>query len=96
MPEILAPAGDMERLKSAIKYGADAVYLGGSNFNARNSAANFSDEELKEVLFNNGCIYPKNMRVSPETKEYCCIEFYDDEKTYGRIYLKRKNGHHVL
>ena len=34
-PEILAPAGNLEKLKTAIDYGADAVYLGGSKFSAR-------------------------------------------------------------
>ena len=32
MPELLAPAGDMERLEAAVRYGADAVYIGGSRF----------------------------------------------------------------
>lgn len=50
MPEILAPAGSMEVLSAALRAGADAVYLGGKRFSARSSAANFSDEELKEAL----------------------------------------------
>ena len=45
-PELLAPAGDMERLKSAIRYGADAVYLGGTVFGMRAAPANFDKEEL--------------------------------------------------
>ena len=49
--ELLAPAGDMERLKVAIKYGADAVYFGMGNFNARRNAQNFSTEaEIKEAI----------------------------------------------
>ena len=47
-PEVLAPAGDMERLIAAVKYGADAVYLGGSSFGMRANAGNFDDEELRE------------------------------------------------
>lgn len=47
-PEILAPAGDLERLKIAVLYGADAVYLGGQAFNLRQGAGNFSMEDLKE------------------------------------------------
>lgn len=51
-PELLAPAGDLERLKIAILYGADAVYLGGQTFGLRANASNFSLEEIKEgVLF---------------------------------------------
>ena len=46
-PELLAPAGDMERLKAAVKYKADAVYLGGSVFGMRTAPQNFSDEQLK-------------------------------------------------
>ena len=45
-PELLAPAGDIERLKIAFHYGADAVYLGGSLFGLRANAINFSLEEI--------------------------------------------------
>ncbi len=48
--ELLAPAGDMQSLKSAVNNGCNAVYLGGKNFNARSSAANFSVPELKEIV----------------------------------------------
>ena len=44
--ELLAPAGDMERLKMAVLYGADAVYLAGTSFGMRAFAGNFSPEEL--------------------------------------------------
>ena len=47
-PELLAPAGDMERLRAAVDYGADAVYLGGKNFGMRSAPANFSCQELEE------------------------------------------------
>lgn len=50
--ELLAPAGDLERLKVAIDYGADAVYLGGPILGLRANAKNFTYEEIKE-----GCIY---------------------------------------
>lgn len=49
-PELLAPVGDMERLKAAVHYGADAVYLGGKMFGMRTSPANFSGDELKEAV----------------------------------------------
>ena len=47
-PELLAPAGDLERLKIALLYGADAVYLGGSLFGLRANATNFTLEQIEE------------------------------------------------
>ena len=47
-PELLAPAGDLERLKIAILYGADAVYIGGSILGLRANARNFTMDEIKE------------------------------------------------
>ena len=44
--ELLSPAGDMERLKMAVLYGADAVYLAGTDFGMRSFAGNFTQEEL--------------------------------------------------
>lgn len=49
-PEILAPAGNMESLISALRSGADAVYIGGKKFSARNNASNFSADEISEAL----------------------------------------------
>ncbi len=49
-PELLAPAGDMERLKMAVLYGSDAVYLAGTSFGMRSFAGNFSPEELPEAV----------------------------------------------
>ncbi|HSN65990.1 MAG TPA: peptidase U32 family protein, partial [Fusibacter sp.] len=48
--ELLAPAGDLEKLKYAIIYGADAVYIGGQVFGLRAAAKNFSFEEMKEGI----------------------------------------------
>ncbi len=48
-PELLAPAGDLERLKVALLYGADAVYFGGPSFGLRANAINFTMEEIKEA-----------------------------------------------
>ncbi len=48
-PELLAPAGDSERLKAAVEYGADAVYLGSDSFGMRTAAASFGGEELKKA-----------------------------------------------
>ena len=50
MPELLAPAGDMERLLFALHYGADAVYLGGRQFGMRAAVENFDDGELREAV----------------------------------------------
>src|SRR5262245_13932661 len=49
-PELLAPAGDWDSLRAAVANGADAVYFGLSNFNARYRAANFTVDELNEVM----------------------------------------------
>ncbi len=50
MVEILSPAGDLERLKWALTYGADAVYIGGYNYSLRANANNFSIDEIKEAV----------------------------------------------
>ncbi len=48
--ELLAPAGDMERLTMALHYGADAVYLAGTEFGMRASAGNFDEENLRKAV----------------------------------------------
>lgn len=57
-PELLAPAGDAERLSAAVEYGADAVYLGSDCFGMRTAAASFGGEELKKA-----CIYAHSKGV---------------------------------
>ncbi len=49
-PEILAPAGSLQKLKYAIMYGADAVYIGGEAFSLRVAAKNFTIDEIKEGI----------------------------------------------
>ena len=49
-PEILAPAGDPEKLRFAVDYGADAVYLAGKAFGMRSASGNFSREELAQAV----------------------------------------------
>ena len=61
-PELLAPAGNMEKLRMALLYGADAVYLGGKLFGLRAFASNFSTEEMKEA---------GNRGVSSQFREEC-------------------------
>ena len=60
LPELLAPAGSIESLKAAVSAGADAVYLGGRKFGARNLASNFDGEELKEAV---EYCHSRNVRV---------------------------------
>ncbi len=50
VPELLCPAGDLVRLKTAVAFGADAVYLAGKEFGMRTASANFTDEELEEGI----------------------------------------------
>ena len=48
--ELLAPAGDLEKLKIAVIYGADAVYFGGETFSLRAGAGNMTEDEMKEGI----------------------------------------------
>lgn len=50
IPELLAPAGNFEKLEVAIDYGADAVYLAGKAYSLRNFSGNFSEEELAPAV----------------------------------------------
>ncbi len=59
-PELIAPAGDMEKLKIAVLYGADAVYVGGRQFSLRAQAAGFEGEELAEAVC---CAHERGVRV---------------------------------
>ncbi|HKL00816.1 MAG TPA: U32 family peptidase C-terminal domain-containing protein [Desulfotignum sp.] len=49
-PELLAPAGNLEKMEIAIHYGADAVYLAGKDFSLRNYSGNFTDTELEQAV----------------------------------------------
>lgn len=49
LPELLAPAGDWEAMRAAVAAGADAVYLGGTRFSARQYAANFDAQKIREA-----------------------------------------------
>lgn len=78
-PELLAPAGNPEKLKTALLYGADAVYAGGRNFSLRQYADNFSVEELADgvsyahslgkKVYVTANIFPKNSDFK-EAEEY--------------------------
>lgn len=67
MLELLAPAGNLQKLKIAFYYGADAVYLGGKTFSLRNFSENFTDEELKEGI---GYAHARGKKV------YCCVNIF--------------------
>ncbi len=60
LPELLCPAGDLVRLKAAVDYGADAVYLAGEEFGMRTAAANFSKDDLKKGI---DYAHSKNVKV---------------------------------
>lgn len=92
IPELLAPAGDFEKLVTALHYGADAVYLGPSRFSLRQKAENFGVEELKKAIeythqkgkkvYVTVNIFPHNRDIS-EIKEY--IEVLKDVLPDGVI-----------
>ena len=63
IPELLAPAGDLERLRYAINYGADAVYCGLPEFGMRSAPANFTPEQLAEGVINSE-IYMEHFAIS--------------------------------
>lgn len=83
--ELLAPAGDLERLKWDCLYGADAVYLGGRNYSLRANAKNFSIDEIKE-----GVEYAHKHNV----KVYVTVNilFHEDDDKDLVNYLKELEG----
>ena len=78
-PELLAPAGDSERLAAAVEFGADAVYLGSDCFGMRTAAASFGGDELKKA-----CDYAHSKGVKvyltcntvPRNSELCRLEAF--------------------
>ena len=62
-PELLAPGGSLEKLKTAIMYGADAVYIGGESFSLRVAAENFSVDDIKARLDQAEKNFEKNLKV---------------------------------
>lgn len=81
--ELLAPAGDMEKLNRALQYGADAVYLAGNSFGMRAAAKNFDAEELRSAVERahaqdvavyvtvNTMPHHEEVQMLPEFLEYC-------------------------
>ena len=75
-PELLAPAGNMEKMKIALHYGADAVYMSGHSFGLRNMADNFSMTEMAQALeFCHGC----------EAKVYLAINSYPRNESLHQL-----------
>lgn len=75
--ELLAPAGSYEAFVAAVQNGANAIYLGGSQFSARASATNFTNEEIKEAV-----VYAHLRKV----KIYVTINTLYQEQEYSRLY----------
>ena len=67
VPELLVPVGNMEKLETAIAYGADAVYLGGEDFNLRASASGFSLKELQKAV---------KLAKENQVRVYYCLNSY--------------------
>lgn len=86
-PELLAPAGTLEKLKTAIHYGADAVYIGGDAYGLRSRAGNFSFEEMAEgVAFaheRGAKVYVAANMVTHENNEIGAGEFFRTIRDIG-------------
>ena len=80
--ELLAPAGDLEKLKFALHYGADAVYIGGQIFGLRAAAKNFSFEDMKtgiEYAHARGKKVYLTLNIIPHNEDIALLEAYIDE-----------------
>ncbi len=79
MPELLSPAGNFEKLRAALLYGADAVYLAGNCFGMRSAADNFSDDELfaaAEYVHERGKKLYLTVNTMPRGHEYPMLRSY--------------------
>ena len=78
-PELLSPAGNFEKMKAAIRYGADAVYLAGKRFGMRSAADNFTDEELYDAVayaHARGKKVYLTLNTMPHTHEYGALRSF--------------------
>ena len=86
-PEILSPAGNFEKMKAAILYGADAVYLAGNMFGMRAAADNFTVYELREAVayaHERGVKVYLTVNTMPREYEYDALrKYFSDLKTVG-------------
>ena len=79
MPELLSPAGNREKLETAIRYGADAVYVAGERFGMRAFADNFSPAALKEAIryaHGKGVRLYLTVNTMPRENEYGALREY--------------------
>ncbi|WP_394023296.1 U32 family peptidase [Anaerococcus martiniensis] len=77
--ELLAPAGDMERLEAAIKFGADAVFMAGDSFGLRANAKNFDRNAMKKAVdyaHDNGVRVHITMNIVPHDEDMVGLEDY--------------------
>ena len=80
--ELLAPAGNFEKLKTAIYYGADAVYLGGKAFSLRAQADNFTNEEiLKAVEY----AHARNVKIYVTVNIFARNYDFDNAREYFKF-----------
>lgn len=79
--ELLSPAGDLERLKVTLLYGADAVYIGGREYSLRANATNFSIEEIKE-----GCTFAH--KLGKKVYLTLNIVFHNEDMSGVEDYIK--------
>lgn len=86
-PEVLAPAGTLEKLKTAIRYGADAVYIGGNAYGLRSRAGNFTYEQMAEgVAFakeHQAKVYVAANMVTHEQNQAGAGEFFRELRDVG-------------
>ena len=76
-PELLSPAGNMEKLHAAVLYGADAVYLAAKQFGMRAASDNFTHDELAEAVrfcHTHGVKLYVTVNVMPHTEEYDSLD----------------------
>ena len=86
--ELLSPAGDMERLKMAVAYGADAVYLAGTSFGMRSFAGNFSPEELPlavKFAHDHGVKCHVTVNTMPRNEEAALLPAYLEQLQDARV-----------
>ena len=74
--ELLSPAGNVEKLKTAINFGADACYMGLTNYSLRKNAGNFKEDELEEV---------KSIKAESGKKLYCTMNIIFSEKQIQEV-----------
>jgi U32 family peptidase len=79
IPELLAPAGNFEKMKVAINYGADAVYMGGHKYSLRSNADNFSRDEIEEAVayaHSNGVKVYITINIFAHNRDFIELEDY--------------------